>query len=769
MGGRGSGPRGPPVAGEVRGVRVYQTEHIGDPHLDPARRVAQIFQGARDTASASQDKKAPPKLHAVKRTRKDIQADEARARDEERKRIRLSRDARNAAAEAAAEAVEAEAVKDLLELGEACHPNPPPHSTATTATTATNLYPTLANKPSESLSGCAPPDLELYMLELAKTLPTRKRGTSTYELLDRKQWPTFAVPSPHDSFFKNKKLLFGPPSTTYFIDPSLFGTRMKCHLCDDDKNVVAKAWRMKPLHGIGRRDYVLSRLHRCEGCPLGQGIQSPSIPFNNFIEQLPQHQQDSLPFTTQFPFKDYLVSRELVTFINSSIVKSSASQLEQTLKDLSVIAWTQYHLSHARLHVTSLHPTTKEPPPPSTMEPPPPTTGYPLPVPTPTPPQEHAPAEDKIAHLQSITGRESWSSLHLSANTILDIYKVSAMGRKEIISNHLFAQGGEVLYMDHTFKDVKHINIDGLRPAAILTIMNERGQIVKQLLVRNKGITSIKESLKVSFKPLVLIFFFFFFPHSNTSPTTPLLSHHPTPPKQKHYASYLELGLTPPKMIYADNVEEVEATLLECYPSIRPEQGGFGVKQCPTHAIRRIYRSLTKNHGLVGNFLSDLAYAMYSLDENDVKKVKKHLRSKGHDPEDKQKFSKKYFHNHKCVRRYLKQAGQLTIAIDAVWDAWTRTITYDREVNADLFTEGDQGTAKEYAMFRALCSAGYLSDPDPKVFPMHRKVGKPRAGELQKYRSLRGTSQLEGYHCHLHKVSFFFVFLFFASNIFCLV
>ena len=93
MGGMGSGPRGPPIPGEQRGVRVYETTHEGDPHADPSRRVPAIFKGAKDTASASQDKKPPPKMHAAKRSSKDIRADEDRARDEERKKRRLSRDA----------------------------------------------------------------------------------------------------------------------------------------------------------------------------------------------------------------------------------------------------------------------------------------------------------------------------------------------------------------------------------------------------------------------------------------------------------------------------------------------------------------------------------------------------------------------------------------------------------------------------------------------------------------------------------------------------
>ena len=58
---------------------------------------------------------------------------------------------------------------------------------------------------------------------------------------------------------------------------------------------------------------------------------------------------------------------------------------------------------------------------------------------------------------------------------------------------------------------------------------------------------------------------------------------------------------------------------------------------------------------------------------------------------------------------------------------------------------------------KALAKGGWLSDPAAtagKPFPMHIVVGDslPKSG-LQRYRTLRGTSHLEGYHSHLHKAT----------------
>lgn len=87
-------------------------------------------------------------------------------------------------------------------------------------------------------SGQAPPDLERFMRAKTRSLPTRARGSSSFHALDRKEWPSCAVPSPSDYFFRSQKKCFGPPSTTYFVDPSLFGVRPVCNQCDTAHKTV---------------------------------------------------------------------------------------------------------------------------------------------------------------------------------------------------------------------------------------------------------------------------------------------------------------------------------------------------------------------------------------------------------------------------------------------------------------------------------------------------------------------------------------------------
>lgn len=483
---------------------------------DPKRRHAPLFApGKRDTATASQDAKPPPKMHAMKRKPAQIKADELAAKAAAEKKRRLEGDAARRTEE------QATAVAALLRApdapADAADELPVTDATTTaTATTTTettaHLYPALAN-PTSTLSGCAPPDLEKHMLGLIKTLPTRPKGSSTYTALNRNEWPTFAVSSPLDCFFKNKGLVFGPPSTTYFIVPNLFGVRTTCHMCESDSKVVASTWVMKPLHGVGRRDYVMTCTHRCPGCPKGGEVKSPTVPFQHFISQLPEHIKLALPFSLMHNFKDYFVSNDLVNFIDNMIVKSTGATLAKCLKDMEVLNFTNYHLMHAHMHSSALHFPSVASPSPSTSIPNTCATTTPAPAPPPPVPPSlpHAPPAGLLVDLKETIGRANWGSKHLSTNTILDIYKVAALQRKPHVTSIFFSAGGLVLYMDHTFQEAKHIRMKGTPISAILTIMNEKGQIVKQWTVRSKSLHDMEDALKVAASPFITPFHHHFF------------------------------------------------------------------------------------------------------------------------------------------------------------------------------------------------------------------------------------------------------------------
>ena len=85
-----------------------------------------------------------------------------------------------------------------------------------------------------------------------------------------------------------------------------------------------------------------------------------------------------------------------------------------------------------------------------------------------------------------------------------------------------------------------------------------------------------------------------------------------------------------------------------------------------------------------------------ALDQEDVNKVKAYLTSTGKDPA---AFPKKYFHRHPCIRRYLKHPGELVKAVEEVWHQWQSATARHTPKQGDLFTDGEGGTAVEFAKF----------------------------------------------------------------------
>lgn len=318
---------------------------------------------------------------------------------------------------------------------------------------------------------------------------------------------------------------------------------------------------------------------------------------------------------------------------------------------------------------------------------------------------------------------EALMGKHASAKYYMDRYKEVEATDVEARRRHILAQGGEVLRADFTHEESKHIRINfDKQVGGVLTIQNEFNQPVRQWCGHSKSIKDYRDELKA------------------------------------HYVSYESLRHAPPKIIYVDDVEASEKTMLECYPSIRPENGGYGVKECPTHAIRRILQTLAQGHALTQSFLKDISLAMYEIDEHDRQRVISYLRegdaAKKRAPMSEEDIAAlpefRYWHHHPAVKRRLRMAegpNGMLAEFDGVIQKWLSAKTY---VNGKvLFTEGQFGTETMCAKVRALIRGGYLSDP--VGFSMHIDVSR-KGARLPRYITKRGNSQLEGYHRHLHKV-----------------
>ncbi|KAK3272878.1 hypothetical protein CYMTET_18848 [Cymbomonas tetramitiformis] len=303
----------------------------------------------------------------------------------------------------------------------------------------------------------------------------------------------------------------------------------------------------------------------------------------------------------------------------------------------------------------------------------------------------------------------------------LEQFKVRHTLGADYKRRYIQSQGGEVLKMDYTFEEKKHIRVESFQVCTcIFTIQNEFIQPVLQLLCMSKSLVDLKPILK------------------------------------RHYATYKELGLPEPKIIFVDDIEASEEILKECYPSILEENGGYGVKECPTHAMRRVLQTLTHSHVYVHRFMSELSLVMYELDDTDMERVKEHLKKEDlqartprnamTDEEINRLPLFQFWHHHPSVKRRLRQADDMCDLFDKMVNKWKQSITWCN--GKPLFTEGADGTMVMLARFRALIIGGYLSDPD---FPMHINIELDPT-ILPRYITKRGNSQLEGYHAQLHKI-----------------
>lgn len=132
--------------------------------------------------------------------------------------------------------------------------------------------------------------------------------------------------------------------------------------------------------------------------------------------------------------------------------------------------------------------------------------------------------------------------------------------------------------------------------------------------------------------------------------------------------NYEKLNQPTPKIAYVDD-DSSETTLLECYHTLRKEEGGFGVKLCALHAMARVRRTMAKGHKLLPRFFMELKLAMYELDMVDKEHFVRHLKS---NPKTKltaeqiDNLPLNYFHGKDCIKRRLRQPEVMGPLVDKV-------------------------------------------------------------------------------------------------------
>ena len=170
-------------------------------------------------------------------------------------------------------------------------------------------------------------------------------------------------------------------------------------------------------------------------------------------------------------------------------------------------------------------------------------------------------------------------------------------------------------------------------------------------------------------------------------------------------------------------------------------------------------RTLNSPHPFVNTFMAAISYAMYAINTADKARVITYLKKvQGKSDDFISSLPQRYWHKHPAIRRYLKPKGQMEKDTIAVFKHWLDANLFVDGKN--FFTEGIKGTEYEFNKIIALMSGGYLSDPVGEGIEIYHKVHTikktldwPEEQQVHIYRCVRGTSQLEGYHSHLHKAT----------------
>ena len=160
------------------------------------------------------------------------------------------------------------------------------------------------------------------------------------------------------------------------------------------------------------------------------------------------------------------------------------------------------------------------------------------------------------------------------------------------------------------------------------------------------------------------------------------------------------------------------------------------IKLDPFHWMDRYARVISKNHVLFPIFMACLRDALFFLEPGDVQAFREEMVQRGMDPDAAARVPKHFFTKRTRCRRKIPPRLELAVRVQAVFELFTGLCD---DGGIPLITPKTQNRHKQ-CMEHVWC--GCLSDIPgmPMYYERETKSGFPR------YVTLRGTSQLEGYH-----------------------
>ncbi|CAM9724078.1 unnamed protein product [Pylaiella littoralis] len=171
-------------------------------------------------------------------------------------------------------------------------------------------------------------------------------------------------------------------------------------------------------------------------------------------------------------------------------------------------------------------------------------------------------------------------------------------------------------------------------------------------------------------------------------------------------------------------------------------RGMFSVRLDLFHALNRISRTVKKGHGAFKPFMARLRDACFLVNRDDIQQVEMVLEARGMTPEHVQQVKERNWALFlRSCRRLVPPPDELCERFDRVIEEFGGCVDNDsREVILR------PKAMKAVRLLRKHIVSGCLSDPNGMA--MSYAIGKNKGG-LTKYRCVRGTNDVEGYHRYL--------------------
>jgi len=193
-----------------------------------------------------------------------------------------------------------------------------------------------------------------------------------------------------------------------------------------------------------------------------------------------------------------------------------------------------------------------------------------------------------------------------------------------------------------------------------------------------------------------------------------------------------------PEYMWVDDTSQMENSMKKAFPSLQK------VLEDATHGMRRYARTFPDGHVGIKGFMANLSKAFFKVEPSDEKQLKAELM-------DAERWGVAGSKERAAAEKMLRSRCRHTIPPAEELHQRVEKVFAEHEGIVDPISGAiliNDATRKVHESMLALIDAGKFSDP-LSVDEMYLHLN---GGKKDKFIGLRGTSKLEGFHCHLAKV-----------------